>query len=160
MIQKSQTALSTPFDPTGSPITSRDTENAIKEVYNLAFASSKAFLLAQYGGNANVGRYLELFANIASNEAPILVTTPYKGITIVARTTSASATCAIQVLDIKVPASPIVLYTLTFTAQKQVVASGTPSSPLFTSASNAELAFVVSSGSIAKPHLYIIGQGG
>ena len=159
MILKGQTAISTPFDPSGTSLVSTDTESAIKEVLNASFDSSKAFLLAQYGGNAIVGRYLEFFSGIASDAAPIRVINPYKGITIVARSTAVS-TGDIDVLDITVPASPIVLYTITYTATDTVIVSGSPVSPIFTSAANARIALRVSSGSIQKPHLYIIGQGG
>lgn len=158
MIQKNAVARGVPFDNTGTSLVSTNVRDAIIEVANSAFNASKAFLLAQYGGNANVGRYLEFFAGIASNEAPILVPNPYKGITIVARAT-ASSTCVIRVADIS-SGSPVMLYDITFTAQTEVVASGSPSSPLFTTGSNAKLAIFVQSGSISKPHLYIVGQGG
>lgn len=160
MIQKSPVASGIPFDPTGSSLVSTEVNAAIIEVLNASFDSSKGFLLASYGGNANTGRYLEIFPGIASSDAPILVSNAYKGIAIVARTTSVNATCTIRVLDIKTPGSPIVLYTLTFTASKQATAFGSPASPLFTSASNAQIAFDIGSGSINSPHLYIIGQGG
>jgi hypothetical protein len=159
MILKGQTAITTPFDPIGTSLISTDTESAIKEVSEAAFNSSKGFLLAQYNGNANTGRYLEFFPGIASNEAPILVPNPYKGITIVARTSATNATCAIRVADIST-GSPVALYDITFNAVKQVIASGSPSSPLFTTGSNAQIAIFIQSGSISKPHLYIVGQGG
>lgn len=148
------------FNPTGTTLVSTNTEDAIKEVLNSSFDSSKSFLLASYGGNANAGRYLEFFAGIASNEAPIEVINPYKAITIVARTSAVNATCTIKFLDIKVPASPITLYTLTFSGVKDVVVTSTPSSPLFTTASGAHIAIQVDTGSIGKPHLYMVGQGG
>ena len=73
MIRKGQTALSTPFDPSGSILMSTDTESAIKEVLDAGFDASKAFLLAAYNGNANTGRYLEFFNGISSDDAPITV---------------------------------------------------------------------------------------
>jgi len=159
MITKSPVASGIPFDPTGSSLLSTETNAAIIEVLNASFNSSKAFLLAQYNGNANTGRYLEFFTGISSNDAPIFVPNPYKGITIVARTTSANATCVVRFADIQT-GSPVTLFDLTFTAQKQVIATGTPATPLFTTLANAQLAVFVQSGSITKPHLYIVGQGG
>lgn len=158
MITKAPVARGIPFDNTGTLLTSTDVRAAILEVLNSGFDASKAFLLAQYNGNANAGRYLEFFTGISSDTAPIFVPNAYKGITIVARATS-TATCVLRFADLQT-GSPVTLYDVTFTAQDQVIATGTPASPLFTTLATAKLAVYVLSGSITKPHLYIVGQGG
>lgn len=156
---KLKRALYNVFNPSPTSMVSTNTEDAIKEVWELAQNASRAYVLVSYGGNANAGRYLELFPSIPMNEAPLEVVNPLKVLNIFARTTAANATCTIGFYNIT-PVTPVLLYTLTFTAQKKVSASGTPSSPVFTVPANGQLAIVIDSGSISKPHLYFTAQGG
>ncbi len=152
----SQVAKSTPFDNTGSGITATDTQAAILEVNNKIINTSKAFTFAQYNGSAGSGRYLEFFAGIDSSVAPIRVIGQLDIISIVARTTAVNATCTIGFYN-RASGSDVLLYTLTFAAQKEAVVTG---SPIFVVPPNGQLAIKIASGSITKPHLYFTGQGG
>jgi hypothetical protein len=142
------------FDPAGSTLVSTNTEAAIKEIATNVGTSSRAFTFASYGGNANTGRFLEFFPSIDSDLAPLYSPVALKALTIVSRST-ASSTCTIGFYD-----NTTLLYTLTHTASTQVVVTGTPSSPIFTLPINGSLKIKVASGSITKPHLYFVAQGG
>lgn len=154
-----QPAKATPFDNSTNGFISKEVQSAIEEVNNTTSNATRAFTFASYGGNANVGRYLELFSNIPTNEAPLQVINELKIITIVSRTSAANATCTIGFYNIQ-PTTPVLLYTVTFSANKSVVNSGTPSLPLFTLPASGQLAIKIDTGSISKPHLYFTGQGG
>jgi hypothetical protein len=155
MIQKGQVARSTPYDNSTSLIASTNVQDAIDELHDSLEGVSKGFVFCQYNGNANVGRYLEFFAGIDSNIAPIYSTTALNVIEIVSATTSTSATCTIGFYD-----NTTLLYTVTFSAVKQVISTGTPASPLFTLPANGSLKVKIDSGSINRPHIYFIAQGG
>ena len=157
-IEKSEHSETIPFDNTGSSLTSTLTGPAIRELSAEIDDSSRSFTFASYGGNANAGRYLEIFPGIDTSEAPLLVSNSFKVLHIVSRTTAANATCTIGFYDIQ--STPVLLYTTTFSAVKQVVETGTSSVPLFTLPSSGQLAIKIDSGSISKPHLYFTGQGG
>lgn len=154
-IKKSPHSDEIPFDPGATNLTETTSGEAIRELYFLTGDSSKGYTFAQYGGNAISGRFLEFFSGINSDDAPLYSPTAIDVTTIVAATTSTSATCTIEFLNIE-PVTPVVLYTLTFTAEKRVDISG---SPLFTLPIDGELAVKVGSGSIVKPHLYFIVKG-
>jgi hypothetical protein len=116
---------------------------------------SKGFVFCQYNGNANVGRYLEFFSGIDSNIAPIYSTTALNVVEIVSATTSANATCTIGFYN-----NTTLLYTVTFSAVKRVISTGTPASPLLTLPATGSLKVKIDSGSINRPHIYFIAQGG
>ena len=155
----SQVAKSTPYDNTVSGLLSTEVNGAIDEIYDLAQNSSRAFVLSSYGANAGTGRYLEMFPSIAMNDAPLEVVNDFHTIAIFARTTAVNATCTIGFYNIT-PVTPVLLYTLTFTANKKVSVVGSPASPIFTLPAAGRLAIKIDSGSISKPHLYFSGQGG
>jgi len=152
----SQVASSVPFDNSivQIPNDPQDTQKAIEELYELTQSASRGFTFCQYGGNANVGRYLEFFSGIDSSQAPIYSPTPLSVLTIVARST-ASATCTLGFYDIS--STPVLLYTLAFTNENTAVVDNP--SGLFTIPEMGSLAIKVDSGSITKPHLYLIIQG-
>lgn len=154
----SPVAKAVPYDNSVSGLAATDVKGAIDELKTLVLSSSKAFTFGQYNGNANAGRYLEFFSGISSEEAPIVVIGPLNVLTIIARTTGVNATCTLGFYDIT-PVTPVLLYTVTFSAVKQVVLSAV-SPGLFTLPAAGALAIKVDSGSIAKPHLYFTGQGG
>lgn len=158
-VYTSPVARTVPFDNSVSilPNNPQEVQTAIEELRNLISDSSRAFTFCFYNGNAGAGRFLEFFPNIGSNEAPLRVIGPLDILSIVARTTATSATCTIQFLDYT-PTTPVLLYTLTFNNQKEVVLDSTLS--LFTVPANGTLVIRIASGSITKPHLYFSGQGG
>jgi hypothetical protein len=154
-----QPAKATPFDNSTNGFTSTEVQSAIEEVFTIAGNATRAFTFSSYGGNANTGRYLEFFSNIASNEAPIEVINALNVITIVCRTSAANATCTIGFYNIQ-PTTPVLLYTVTFSAVKSVLNNGSIAIPLFTLPATGQLAIKIDSGSISKPHIYFTGQGG
>jgi hypothetical protein len=153
-----QVAYSTPFDNSTNGFIANTTQGAIEELQSLVQESSKAFTFCQYNGNAGTGRHLEFFSGIGSNDAPLRVIGPLTVLTIVARTTGVNATCTIGFYD-DTPITPVLLYTLTFSASKEVVLS-VPTPGLFIVPADGKLRITVTSGSISKPHLYFTGQGG
>jgi len=152
-------AIDLPFDPSTSSLISTTTQEAIVESTTLILGTSKAFILAKYNGNAITGRYLEFWAGISSDDAPIESTAPLKCLEIISRTTSATATATLGFYDIE-PTTPVLLHTTTFSATKDVVEAGTSASPLFTLPALGQLAIKVDSGAILTPHLSFITQGG
>lgn len=148
-------ARDVPYSNTVSGLVAVQTQAAIDEIAALVSSASKAFTFASYGGNANVGRFIELFPGINTDEAPLRVVGALKILAIVCSTTDANATCGIGFYN-----DTTLLYTLTFTAQKTVTVTGTPASPVFTLPASGLLKIKVLSGSIGKPHLYFTGQGG
>lgn len=151
-----QVASSTPFDNSvvQIPNNPQTTQKAIEELYEITQSSSRGFTFCQYGGNANVGRYLEFFSGIDSSQAPIYTPTPFSVLTVVARAT-ANSTCTIGFYDIS--STPVLLYTVTFTAQNTSVVDNPLG--LFTVPAMGSLAVKIDSGSISKPHIYLIVKG-
>lgn len=161
-VSMSQVSKSLPFDVSttlGAQINKPNAQEAIEYVYNIAQSSSRAFVLCSYGGNANVGRYLEMFPAIPMNEAPLEVVGEFKVLAVFAATVATTATCTLGFYNIT-PTTPVLLHTCTFVAQKTHTETGTSSSPVFTLPAGGRLAIKVDSGSISKPHLYFTGQGG
>lgn len=153
-----QNAWTTAFDITttiGAQINKLTVQEAIEFTYNLVTSSSRSFTQFSYGGNANTGRYLEFFPAIDTNEAPLYVVNALSVYSIVARTTAVNATCTIGFYN-----DTTLLHTITFSAVKQVIVTATPPTPIFTLPATGQLKVKIDSGSIAKPHLYITGQGG
>jgi len=78
---RTQRSIQTPFEPLRNPgfgglpstISSTDVQNAIEEAKISAFNNDRYPFIASYGGNANVGRYLELFPGLDSLAAPFIV---------------------------------------------------------------------------------------
>lgn len=152
---RTQSAFATPFESEperANGYTSKNVQEAIEETLALAIANDRITILPFYNGNANTGRYLEIFPGIDTSLAPFDINTTLKCLFISARTTAANATCTIGFYDLT---GPTLLYTLTFTAQKQVVVQGTTLLPLFTLPSTGELAIKIDSGSINRPHLIV-----
>lgn len=151
-------AADVPYSNLVSGLSAVNAQDAIDELTNLVQDSSKAFTFCQYNGNAGTGRWLEFFSGIGSNDAPITVIGALYVLTVVARTTAVDATCTIGFYDIG-PITPVLLYTVTFSAVKEVVLT-LPTPGLFTVPAGGKLAVKIDSGSIAKPHIYFTGQGG
>jgi len=157
---RTQQALETPFIPLRNPgfgglpstFVSTDVQNAIEEGLQQAIANDRFVILPSYNGNANVGRHLEIWPALDALSAPLSVGTQIKCIYINAHTVAATATCTIGFYNIT-PAIPVLLYTTTMVAQKEVVNAGTPLVPLFTLPATGQLDIKIDSGSINKPYL-------
>jgi hypothetical protein len=156
---KLRRALYEIFDPGTSGMVSTNSEDAIKEANQKADDADRFYVFASYGGNAGVGRYLEVFSNINMLDAPLESPEILSILTIVARTTDAAATCTIGFYNIQ-PVTPVLLYTVTFSAQKKVTLTATLASPLFVLPAGGQLAIKIDSGSIGKPHVYFTAHGG
>jgi len=151
---RTQNCWQTPFESPPSRangFTSTNAQEAIEEALALAVSNDRILLLPSYGGNANTGRYLEFWPTLDSFNSPVDLGTIAKCLYLNFATVSSNATTTIGFYNIQ-PATPVLLYTLTFSAVKRVIASGTPSSPLFSLPSNGDLAIKIDSGSINKPY--------
>lgn len=154
---RTQSALQTPFDATDAEaiaagISSTDAFHAICEAKNDAISNDRFFLLSSYGGNANVGRYLEFFPNIDSSIAPIFMAASTRAIQAVLESTAAS-TGTVGFFDLNV-SSVTPVYSISLTAATRNVQLGTPY--LFTFAASAQIALRVTSGSINQPRCYFV----
>jgi hypothetical protein len=164
---RTQISIQTPFEALRNPgfngvpsgVTSTDVQNAIEEIYQLAQNSSRGFVFVSYNGNAGTGRYMEMFPGITMNDAPLQVVNEFNVIATFSRTVATSATATVGFYNLT-PTIPVLLYTVTFSNQKFVANTGSPSSPLFTLPAGGQLAIKIDSGSINKPHIYFTGQGG
>jgi hypothetical protein len=154
-------AISVPFEPNRNPsangtsgasgLVSTDVQNAIEEAKADALANDRFLLLPNYGGNANSGRYLEIFPNQSSLDSPIFSPTGMNILSVVLQTTSNNSTCNVGIFDLSI-SSVVPVYTIVMTAQKRVSYVGTP---LATLGANCLLAVQVISGSINQPTLQI-----
>jgi len=78
---RTQEAIDTPFEAGRNPgfgglpqlFTSTDVQNAIEESLARAVSNDRYPIQADWGGNANPGRYLEIFPGINSLEAPLVI---------------------------------------------------------------------------------------
>ena len=137
------------------PFVSTETQSAIEEALDRAISNDRFLVLPNYGGNANVGRYLEFFPGQASNVSPLFLAAPAKILNIVLQTTAANATVNVGVFDLNV-SSVTPIYTIVMSAVKRVSYIGTPTSPLGATAANALLALRVTSGSINAPTCQLV----
>lgn len=153
---RTQSALQTPFasDPDRiNGYTSKDVQNAIEETLALAISNDRFVILPSYNGNANTGRYLEIWPGIDSFTGPLSVGVAAKCLRLVLRS-SASTTATLGFYDIN-PVTPTLLYTQTITAATEKIDVGTAVSPLFTIPATGKLAMKIDSGAINKPTLLI-----
>jgi hypothetical protein len=151
---KLKRALYHVFNNAGTILASTNTEDAIKEIAVNVGTSSRSFTFCSYNGNAGAGRFLEFFPAQDSNIAPLYSPVALKIITIVSRATAAG-TAQVGFYN-----NTTLLYTVTHTASAQVVLTGTPAAPLFTLPATGSLKVKIASGSLTKPHLYFVAQGG
>lgn len=137
------------------PFTSKEVQTAIEEALDRAISNDRFLVLPSYGGNANVGRYLEFFPAQASDTSPIFAAVNTKILAVTLQTTAANATCIVGVFDLNV-SSVIPVYNILMTAQKRVAYIGTPTSPLGIILANGLLALRVTSGSINSPTCQLV----
>lgn len=150
-------AQSIPFEPNRNPgyggvpsdIESQNVQDAIEEAKHDALNNDRYLIFCAYNGNANAGRYLEMFPSIDMSTAPYYSAVDTTCLTIVAATVAANSTCTIGFYS--VDGTETLLYTLTFSNEKRKIVSGTP---IFTLLAARQLYIRVDSGSISKPHLY------
>jgi hypothetical protein len=154
ILGRTQTADATPFDPnrvtalwpSGSGIAATDVQNAIEEAKNDALNNDRYPIQASYGGNANAGRYLEIYAGLDSSSTVAPMVAPEKS-NIVAYSFGCTASST-GVIKVRNHTTAIDILTVTFTAQTRITVTGTVIAGI-----NAldELGIYVSSGSLNKP---------
>jgi hypothetical protein len=157
----SPVAIAIPFEPDRNPqyggnagpsgITSINVQDAIEEAKADALANDRFLVLPSYGGNANTGRYLEVWGGQASDVSPIFFSVSARILSVTLQTTSAQATCNLGIFDLNV-SSVVPVYTLVMTNQKRVQFVGDPLAAL---APNSLVAMRITSGSINTPTLQI-----
>ena len=158
---RTQEALDTPFEPNRNPqydgnvgpsgISSKTVQDAIEEAKADALANDRFLVIGHYGGNANVGRYLEFFPNTGSDVGPIYLISANSILSVTMQTTSATATCTVGFFDLNV-SSITPVYSISFAGVKRVSAVG---SPLATILAGALLACRITAGSINTPILQL-----
>ena len=160
LASRTQLAIQTPFEPGRNPgysgglepFVSTDVQNAIEEALTRAISNDRFLVLSQYGGNANTGRYLEIFANAASDKSPIYFSASARLLTVTLQTTAANATCNVGIFDLNV-SSVTPVYTVVMTAQKRVQYVGAPN--LATLGAGSLMAIRVTSGAINTPTMQL-----
>lgn len=160
---RTQQAIQTPFEPMRnpgfgggpSPFVSTDVQNAIEEALIQAVANDRFVVLAEYNGNANVGRYLEFFSGIDSFDAPFFNQTITKVLAIVCATTGTDSDALIGFFDLNV-SDVTPLYTLDMNNLKRKVDLGSVETPLFTIQALGQMGVRVTANSINKPHCYLV----
>lgn len=155
-------AISVPFEPNRNPqwnntvgpsgIQSVNVQDAIEEAKADALANDRYLVLGHYGGNSNVGRYLEWYPNEASDVSPIFLIAGSNILNVTCQTTAANATCTVGVFDLNV-SSVTPIYSFSMVAQKRVSFIGAPT--LATFAAGALVAVRITAGSINSPEMQL-----
>ena len=140
------------FGGVPSNIVSKDVQNAIEETKQSAFSNDRFILLSEYGGNANVGRNLEIFPGQASNVSPIFFTAPTRLRSTTIQTTAAQATATIGIFNLDV-SSIIPVYSVVIVSMKRVEYIGAPDLALFPA--NTLLSVRVIAGNINTPTMQL-----
>jgi hypothetical protein len=151
-------AQAIPFEPLRNPgyggvpsdIESDNVQDAIEEAKADALANDRFLILPGYGGNANTGRYLEIWPNQASDISPIYLSVSSRLLSVTLQTTAAQATCDLGFFDLNI-SSVVPVYTLVMPGVKRVQYIGSPSLTVF--APGCLIAMRVTSGSINAPTL-------
>ena len=152
---RTQIAVQTPFEPNRNPqwngnvgpslITSVETQSAIEEVRAAAFANDRYTIIASYGGNANTGRYLEIFPSIDSLVGPLIFNTSTKlvGFSLGSTAASTGTVSVYLTTDLVTP-----VYSASLVAATRFNSGVISFGPW---AASQEIALKVSAGSINKP---------
>lgn len=154
----SPVAQSVPFEPdrvtalwpTGTGLSSENVQDAIEEAKNDSLNNDRYPVQASYGANAGVGRYLEVYPALASDNAnaPLIVPEISR---IVAYTAGAVANST-GVLAIRNLTTATDLLLINFIAGKEYNATNLNITGI---APNDHLGFYIKSGSINKPFIRI-----
>lgn len=147
-VRQLRTALNNLFDNTSNGFISTNVQAAIEEARAEAVANDRYAFLASYGGNANTGRYLEIYPSIGSNDAPFDIPDSSRIITVVLGAV-ANSTGTVSIYKTSNLATPIASFSLT--AQTRADFTGLNIALLATD----ELAVKVSAGSFNKPFMAI-----
>jgi len=144
-ISRTQRAIDTPFDPTGSSLVSIDTESAIKEINSTTEVTISPGFSWGASGNQPNGSYL-LNETVPSNLAGRVVPLISGFITDIFVSCRVNATFTVTIQK-RTGATFTNLASLSLTAQRVLTASITP----VAISSGDELACVISSGSCSNP---------
>ena len=154
-------AISTPFEsepdrPNG--FQSKNVQEAIEDALALATSNDRYLVLAEYGGNANNGRVLEIFPGIDSDEAPVFFNSGTNVLEITVATTSNGSNGSFEFFDkTNDPGLATPLYTLTMDGTQRKTDIGSVAVPLFALPVGGALTIVKQGGgSVLKPHMQLI----
>lgn len=148
-------AQSIPFNNSLNGYAATNVQGAIEEARSSAYANDLYPIFTSYNGNAITGRYFDIWASQDSFSSPFPLIYQTNLIAVVARTTTASATCTIGFFDIST-STTVPLYSFSMVAQKSIEIIGTVTSPLYTFPSTVDLAIKVTAGTINTPHMYVL----
>lgn len=144
----SPVARSTPFDNSTNGFIALDVQAAIEEVSDAVNSSVSAFI-ASYGANANTGRYLEIFPNISSDVAPIIIPIALMDIKAITLGAIAASTGTVGIFKTSNLVTPV--QTISLTNQTRIYQTGL-NIDFF---QDEEIAIRVTAGSISKPFMRI-----
>ena len=152
---KTQDAYGTPFngaDPQAisAGITADNVFNAILEAKTDALNNDRYPVQASYNGNATTGRYLEIYPSLASDNAnaPLIIPETSR----IASYTAGCVANSTGVLTIRNLTTSTDLLSITFTATKEVNATGLSIAGINP---NDHLGIYVKSGSLNKPFIRV-----
>ena len=151
-------AFSIPFEnepERSNGFISDNVQEAIEEGLALAISNDVFLALMNYNGNANVGRHLEFYPGINSNDAPLHLSKGSNVISLIARTTAAVATCKIGFFDKSVSVI-IPVYEIEFINKKTVILEGSALNPVFDFAAHSDVLVKITEGSINTPHVQMV----
>lgn len=157
ILGRTQTADATPFEPnrvttdfpSGTGIVSQDVQSAIEEIKLYASKVSRFCVASGFDGTASAVRYLEFITNVASNNTGFVVprSAKIKEITLACQS---NATTTAQVVSWN-GTSETLLQSISLSASRKnsLINLDIPI------AANTEIRTKITSGSCAKPMLYI-----
>lgn len=143
---RTQLAQNTPFDNATNGFTATDVQAAIEETLLDAINNDRYPIQANYNGNANIGRYLEVFPGEDSLAAPLLSPSNSKIVQITIQAVAVS-TGSIEIYNIT---TATVLYTASFSGAAKQTFNNLSIAGI---AAGNELGFRVSGASINKPKI-------
>jgi hypothetical protein len=146
---KSYVAKTVPFEPNALlGFSSTDVQAAIEEAKSDAFYNDRYPFIGSYNGNANAGRYLEVFPGIGSDSAPFLFPENSQVVTVtLGNTTMSTGTIGFfKTTDLVNP-----VFSLSLTNQTTAIFTGLAHS----FASQDQMAIRVTAGSLNKPYIRV-----
>jgi hypothetical protein len=147
-LKKLITAAENTFNNSINGFVAVTVQAAIEEAYTHSYSNDRYPVTFQYGGSAGVGRYLECFSSISSDEAPHIF--PENGqIKTVTAGATALSTGVIGFFKTTDLVNPV--FTITFTNEKEKVTSGLS----YNFNANEELCVRITSGSMHKPYMRV-----
>lgn len=134
------------FDNSTNGFTSTEAQSAIEEAASTGASASRGPTIAAFDGTGSTGRWLEFYNNNPSNTNPFIVAESSELIAVSIVTSAASATGTVAIYK-----NGSSIQTISLAAQKKNAISGLA----YGFVSLDELSLQVTSGSIARPQVYL-----